>query len=137
MDAENKKGGPGIGTSTGHIERDHVNILDNQLQKRAKKLKEHIATAFYTQDLAQWTVDYAMAHMTLAQKLQLLWMRTNPLGRFATLTLTGTTSMSLGYGYSYSNKTLTRLDNLHSYRVVIGIDFTTGQPFIITAFPTP
>ncbi len=132
-----KTGWPGIGTSKGHIEKNHVNISDKGLQKRAKKLKEHIATAFYTQDLAQWTVDYAMNHMTLAQKMQLLWMRTNPLGRFATLTLTGTTGTSIGYGYRYNNGVLTRLDNLHSYKVVIGIDFATGQPFIITAFPTP
>jgi RHS repeat-associated protein len=129
---------PGVVPSTGHIVDEHVDIKNSDLRKRAETSKTHEASKFDSLELAQYAVDYALAHMTWAQKAQLLWMRTNPAGKFATLTLTGTADVALGYGFRYNTTThkLTKYTDLTSYRVVIGIDFKTGQPFIITAYPT-
>jgi len=137
---KNREGKPGTVPSRGHVISSHVNITDSGMRDRARnpRNKEHTATRFYDEYLAQWTVDYALDHMSWAQKKQLLWMRTNLAGRFATLTLTGNVGMSIGEGWRYDpdTKQFTHLTNLSSYKAVIGIDFKTGQPFIITAFPT-
>ena len=124
---------PGIVTSKSHVLSRHVNISNTVLKRRAQDIGE--ATKFYDQNAAQYAVDYALNHMTRAQQIQLLLMRGSPFSRFgATLTLTGTSDRPLGYGYRKG--TLTPFNNLTNYRVVIGIDFKTGQPYLITAYLT-
>jgi len=134
---------PGIGINKGHVIRKHVNIDNSSLRNRAKQIADNtgqdgVATKFDSAAIAQWTVNYALEHMTAAQKSQLLFMRGSPFGRFSTLTLTGDTGTNIGWGYRVSTTGhVTKLNNLSSYVVVVGIDFKTGQPFIVTAFPTP
>ena len=135
---------PHFNINQGHVLSRHVNITRDGLLNRVRQIGDNThkvatATKFNDAAIAQWTVDYALEHMTAAQKLQLIFMRGSPFGRFATLTLTGDTGTPIGWGFRYNPNTgqVTRLTNLSSYRVVVGIDFKTGQPFIITAFPTP
>jgi len=129
---------PGTVPSATHVIEEHVDITNPDLRKKAKS-SDHMESKFDSLTVAQLTVDYALDHMTLAQRIQYLWMTTNPLGRFGPpLVLTGDTGVPLGYELEYNPSTgkLTKYTGLTRYNVVIGIDFKTGQPYIITAYPT-
>ena len=101
---------PHFNINKGHVLSKHVNISRDGLLNRVRQIGDNThkvatATKFNDADIAQWTVDYALAHMTAAQKLQLLFMRGSPFGRFAQLTLTGDTGTDIGWGFRYDPNT--------------------------------
>ncbi|MHB8598228.1 MAG: RNase A-like domain-containing protein [Ktedonobacteraceae bacterium] len=122
--------------SSQHVLKEHVYRNNNDLQKRALRIHGDVS-AFYDVETAQWTVDYALEHMNTAQKKQLAFMEANPMAG-GQLVLTGTMSVDIGHGFKYNNatRTTTYVAATRTYVIRIAVDVNTGEPFIITAYPT-
>ena len=95
------------------------------------------ATAFYDEETAQLTVDYALANMTNADKKRLQAMEANPMSG-QQLVLTGTMNADIGHRFKYDKATgtTTYVAATRTYEIRIAVDVNTGEPYIITAYPT-
>ena len=125
-----------IVNSSQHVLSQHVYLDTNALARRALRIRNN-ATAFYDEETAQITVDYALQNMTSAQKKQLQAMRDNPMSG-KQLVLTGTMNADIGHGFRYDSATgsVTYVAATRTYEIRIAVDVKTGVPYIITAYPT-
>ncbi|MFL5703902.1 MAG: RHS repeat-associated core domain-containing protein [Ktedonobacteraceae bacterium] len=95
------------------------------------------ATSFYDEKTAEWTVQYALDHMTPAQRLQYDTAHGGP-----SLELHGDTCpgggvtchfIGEGYSYDYNTGSLTYRGNITKYAVIIRFD--SSGAYVLTAYP--
>ncbi|HVB20329.1 MAG TPA: RHS repeat-associated core domain-containing protein, partial [Ktedonobacteraceae bacterium] len=122
--------------SSQHVLKEHVYRNNNDLQKRALKIHGDVS-AFYDVETAQWTVDYALQNMNTQEVKQLASMKANPMAG-KQLVLTGTMPVDIGHGFKYNDATgtTTYIAATRTYLIRIAVDVNTGEPYIITAYPT-
>jgi len=132
---DDKTGALKLIESRQHVLKDHVYLSKEGMIRKADRQRGD-ATVFYDADVAQWTVNYAIENMTNAQKKQLENMERNPRSG-QELELTGTAPMNIGLGYKYFGRgePLVYSETLRNYVVRIAVD-ASGNPFIVTAYPT-
>jgi len=120
----------GLRLSTAHTIANHVTISDTDLWKRANKLG--LASKFYSLDAAEWAVQYALDNNNAASA-QLAKLRGNPYAAGQTVTFQADTHTQIGYSYRRGNPNAIADTKI---TVVMMIDFN-GNPFVLTAYPTP
>jgi hypothetical protein len=118
--------------SEGHTIRDHVDITDAELRVQADKPRSQGGTGkaskFYSLDMANWAVQYALDHAGNAERaIDALSMA--PVGTQFSFSVD--TGVNVGYGY-YKNNPTVEVTQTVTVVLIVGDD---GNVHVLSAYP--